>query len=301
MMPPQPRRASYARRSQYGAFAVYVVATIAVVGGLLSALIWSVDPVGFASLRLAVAEIVAPVGRVTGSGANSIGQIDDEVAAYWRAGSQNARLTRELVAARRELIVARGLRNENRRLRALLNLRNDADALVATVRLLSSTASSARRFAIIDGGTRVGIRPRQPVRSADGLIGRTLDVGATVSRILLLTDGQSVVPVRRGSDGLAAQAMGRGDALLEIRTLNSATNPWRVGDVLLTSGSGGLYQPGTPVALIIRLTADGALARPIADAATTDAVIVERAADAGLSLPPPRPEGSGSPPAGAAQ
>jgi rod shape-determining protein MreC len=59
----------------------------------------------------------------------------------------------------------------------------------------------------------------------------------------------------------------------------------RIGDILLTSGSGGLYQPRTPLAVVIRLTDDGAIARPIADPAITDAVIVERAADAGLNLP----------------
>ncbi|MGL4313163.1 MAG: rod shape-determining protein MreC, partial [Sphingomonas sp.] len=125
----------------------------------------------------------------------------------------------------------------------------------------------------------------QPVRSADGLIGRTLDVGASVARVMLVSDPQSVIPVRRASDGLAALATGTGSTLVEIRPLNSATNNFRVGDILLTSGSGGLYQPRTPLAVVIRLTDDGALARPIADPAITDAIIVERAANAGLDLP----------------
>ncbi len=288
MTPPASRQSSYSRRSQYGAFAVYVVAITAIIGGLLSAILSVVDPAGFAALRGTVAEVIAPIGRAAGSGTGSVSNIDDEIAAYWRAGSQNARLNRELVAARRELLTARGLRAENRQLRALLNLRGQSDTAVATVRLISSTAASARRYAIIDGGRADGIATRMPVRNADGLIGRTLDVGMNVTRILLITDAQSVVPVRRASDGLPAQVTGRGDAMLEVRTLNTANNPLRVGDVLLSSGSGGLYQPGTPVALIIRVTEDGALARSIADPATTDAVIVDRAADAGLDLPPER-------------
>jgi rod shape-determining protein MreC len=286
MTPTPARRQSYARRTQYGTFAAYVVAATGAIAALLCAIIWAVDPAGFAALRTAANGVTAPVARGTGSVVGSIGNVDDELAAFWRAGSQNAELNRELTAARRELITMRALRNENEQLRELLQLTRSRDTEVAAARLLTSTAASARRFAIIDVGSDDGVRPGQPVRSADGLIGRTLDVGGSVSRVMLVSDPQSVIPVRRASDGLAALATGTGSTLLEIRPLNSATNTLRIGDILLTSGSGGLYQPRTPLAVVIRLTDDGALARPIAEPAITDAVIVERAADAGLSLPP---------------
>jgi rod shape-determining protein MreC len=296
MTPPPARRQSYARRKQYGTFAAYVVAATGALVALLCAIIWAVDPAGFAALRTAANGITAPVARGTGAAVGSVGNIDDEIAAFWRAGSQNAELNRELTAARRELITARALRNENEQLRELLGLVRSRDTEIAAARLLTSTATSARRFAIIDVGSDDGVRPGQPVRSADGLIGRTLDVGSSVSRVMLVSDPQSVIPVRRASDGLAALATGTGSTLIEIRPLNSATNTLRIGDIVLTSGSGGLYQPRTPLAVVIRLTDDGALARPIADPAITDAIIVERAADAGLSLPP-APEGAAPAPA----
>jgi rod shape-determining protein MreC len=284
MAPPSSRRQSYSRRTQYGNFAAYVVAATGALAALLCAIIWAVDPAGFAALRTAANSVTQPLARGTGSVLGSIGNIDDEIAAFWRAGSQNAELNRELVAARRELITARALRNENEQLRELLGLVRARDTEIAAARLLTSTAASARRFAIIDVGRTDGVLPGQPVRSADGLIGRTLDVGRSVARVMLVSDPQSIIPVRRASDGLAALATGTGSTLVEVRPLNSATNSLRIGDILLTSGSGGLYQPRTPFAVIIRLTDDGALARPIADPAITDAVIVERAANAGLDL-----------------
>lgn len=285
MTPPPARRQSYARRSQYGTFAAYVIAATGALAGLLAAVIWAVDPAGFAALRTAAHGVTQPLARGTGAVLGGIGSIDDEVAAFWRAGSQNAALNRELVAARRELITARALRTENEQLRELLGITRASDTEVAAARLLTSTAASARRFAIIDAGSRDGVRPGQPVRSADGLIGRTLDVGGSVARVMLVSDRQSIIPVRRASDGLAALATGTGSTLVEVRSLNSATNSFRVGDILLTSGSGGLYQPRTPLAVVIRLSDEGALARPIADPAITDAVIVERAANDGLDLP----------------
>ncbi len=285
MAPPPAGRQSYSRRKQYGTFAAYVIAATGALAALFSAIIWAVDPVGFAALRTAANGLTAPLARGTGATFGAVGGIDDEVAAFWRAGSQNAELNRELVRARRELITARALSTENQQLRQLLGLVRARDTVITSARLLTSTAASARRFAIIDVGSNDGVTPGQPVRSADGLIGRTLDVGGSVTRVMLVSDPQSVIPVRRASDGLAALATGTGATLVEIRPLNSATNSFRVGDILLTSGSGGLYQPRTPLAVVIRITDDGALARPIADPAITDAIIVERAADAGLSLP----------------
>ena len=81
-----------------------------------------------------------------------------------------------------------------------------------------------------------------------------LEVGSSTSRVLLVTDTESVVPVRRGKDGVPAFAQGRGDGSLQIRLINLGINPLKKGDVMVTSGSGGLYRPGTAVAMIVQLT-----------------------------------------------
>ncbi len=287
MASPNPGRRSYARRAQYGAFAAYVVAITGVIAGLLSAVLWVVDPVGFGNLRLIVAEAAAPAGRLVRGGTGAVGGVDDSIGNWWRAGAQNARLKRENLRHRQAIIRAAGLEAENRQLRALLGITQAGIPPVAVARLLAATPSSTRRTAIVDAGYGDGVRPGQPVRSADGLIGRTLEVGPTVARVLLITDRQNIVPARRARDGLAVLVNGRGDALLEVRALNSAANVLKVGDIILASGSGGLYQPRTPVAFIVRLTGDGALARPIADPARAEAVIIEPAADAAIDQPPP--------------
>ncbi len=279
-------RRSYARRAQYGAFTAYVVALTGVVGGFMAALLWVIDPVAFANLRMILAEVTAPVGRVVNAGGNAVSGVPDAVAAYWRAGSQNTQLRADLTNARRQIIRAHGLQVENGELRRLLALTRSDVRPIATAQLLSSSASSTRRYAIIDVGYRDGVRSGQPVRSADGLIGRTLEVGQTVSRVLLISDRQSVVPARRARDGLALLVNGRGDELLDVRPLNAASNSLKVGDVLHSSGSGGLYHPRTPLAIIVRLTSEGGLARPLADPGSVSALIVEPAANADQAEPP---------------
>ena len=82
-----------------------------------------------------------------------------------------------------------------------------------------------------------------------------LEAGRATSRVLLITDGESVVPVRRASDGIAAFAQGNADGTLQIRLISLGINPLKRGDALVTSGSGGLYRPGTPIAVSRRLPA----------------------------------------------
>lgn len=287
MASPNSGRRSYARRAHYGAFAAYVVAIIGVFAGLLSAVVWVVDPVGFGNLRMIASEAVAPVARLINGGTSSVSGADESVAAWWQAGSQNRELRADLTKMRRDVQRAQGLEAENRQLRALLGIAQGEVPVIVTASILSSTATSTRRHAVIDAGTSDGVRSGQPVRSADGLIGRTLEVGPTVARVLLITDRRSVVPARRASDGLAVLVTGRGDDILDVRTLNSATVTLKVGDLIIASGSGGLYQPRTPVARIIRITADGALAHPVADPASAAAIIVQPASNAGADEPPP--------------
>ena len=114
-----------------------------------------------------------------------------------------------------------------------------------------------------------------PVRSPRGVVGRVLEVGRDSARVLLLTDSQSVLPVRLAQGNVVAFAEGRGDSLLRIRLVNLGINPLKPGDVFVTSGAGGYYRPGIAVAIVAEKTEDGALARIISDPAATDYVAVE--------------------------
>jgi rod shape-determining protein MreC len=93
--------------------------------------------------------------------------------------------------------------------------------------------------------------------------------------VLLLTDSESMVPVRRATDNVIAFAEGRSDGSLRLRLVNLGINPIKPGDVFVTSGSGGLFRPGTAVAVASTITRDGAIARLLSNPAATDVVVVE--------------------------
>jgi rod shape-determining protein MreC len=92
--------------------------------------------------------------------------------------------------------------------------------------------------------------------------------------VLLISDAENVIPVLRVPDGLPALASGLGDGTTMIRPVDLGVNNFRRGQVVVTSGSGGLYPPSIPFARIVRKTSDGALARPIASAASAEHVLV---------------------------
>ncbi len=277
MAPNRDRRPGFSRRAQYGVFIGYV---LTVAGSLLAAVLLAVasfDPSTFASIRLAAAEMTTPVSSGLAFISRTVGSIPSGIGDFFMVKQRNEALRKEIAETHSLLMRARGISFENRRLKALLAVRERTTMPVAAARLVSSTASSARRYAVLNAGFLQGVREGQPVRGPDGLIGRILETGPNTARVLLLGDPESIVPVRRSRDGLAAIAAGRGDGLIEIRSVNFSNVVFEKGDLLMTSGTGGIYPPNIPVARVIRRSRDTALARTFAQPDTFDFAIVQQA------------------------
>ena len=275
MAPPASRRPGFSRKAQYRIFTGYLAAFLGAFGGLLLLAISYFDPAAFSALRAGAADVTAPVSRVLASARLGGQEGTNQVSAYFNAASKNAALKAELERSRTQLIEARALNQENARLKRLLGLIGEQDEPVAIARLISGTSSSSRRYAILGAGRNQGVRPGQPVRAQQGLIGRIFDVGANVSRVLLITDANNVVPVKRAADGTVAFAQGRGDGSIDIRLINIGVNNLKAGDIFVTSGNGGLYSPNIPVAIVDKRTSDGARARILSSPASSDFVIVQ--------------------------
>lgn len=275
MAPPSSRRSGFSKKQQYSVFTGYLLAALGALAGLglLAISLW--QPAIFQPVRGAANDAVSPVGEATATVRAGSNNTWGAITGYWRAGSQNAALRREVEVARIRLAEAQAVETENRRLKALLGLASQTSEPIAAARLVGSSSTSARRFAYIGVGTNNGVKIGMPVHSERGVIGRVLETSRFSSRVLLLTDSESVLPVRRASDQTVAFAEGRGDGLLRIRLINLGLNPLEVGDVFVTSGAGGYYRPGVAVAVLSEKTSDGGIARLIAEPAATNYVVVE--------------------------
>lgn len=275
MPPPSARNAGTNKRAQLGVFAGYLIAGVGALIGAVLLVLSMLNPGAFAGLRSMATDAVAPAGSAGAAGRTGGRGFFQSIEGYYRAGSLNAELLREVEIARTKLAEAEALKQENARLKAVLKLAQSDLAPVAIARLIGSTSSSARRLGYISAGRNQGVRPGMPVTSPIGLIGRVVESGANSSRVLLLTDSESMIPVRRASDDLVAFAEGRSDGSLRLRLINLGVNPIKKGDIFVTSGAGGMFRPGTAVAMATQLTRDGAIAQLLSNPAATDVVIVE--------------------------
>jgi rod shape-determining protein MreC len=285
MARPPSRRPGQNRKAQYGLFASYVVAVTGALAGLLLIIIAMFDPTGFAAIRSIGAEVTRPVASGLSRLVSGVGTADEQIWAYFRAGSQNVALRRQVDLNRTRLIEAAAIEQENVRLKKLLKLVEDQKEEVIAARLISSSSSSSRRFARLDAGRSQGVYPGMPVRAPEGLIGRIYTAGPNTADVLLLTDSSNVVPVRRSTDNIAAISTGLDDGTLGIRSLTAGRNPFKPGDILVTSGTGGLYQPNIPVAIVVKLAGDDAIAVPLASPARVEMVMVRRPFEASVTRP----------------
>lgn len=270
-------RPGWSRRAQYGLFFGLIAVIAGVVVGLILLALSLVAPKSFESVRGAALDVTGPVAtalhEVTATASGLVTGAGD----YWDAARQNGDLKRDRAKMLRQMVEARMIAQENRQLKAALALRERTPETVAAGRIVGSSFNSLRRFAILSVGMREGVRIGMPVRAADGLVGRIIDSGALASRVLLVSDRASIVPARLLRGGNAVIAQGRGDGTIDVRPLEVGRNPFRRGDIIISSGTGGLYPPLVPIARVVRLDDDGAVALPLADPTDISFAIVQPA------------------------
>jgi rod shape-determining protein MreC len=268
-------RPGWSRRAQYGLFFSFLGVIAGIVIGLILLVMSLVAPQSFANVRGAALDVTGPVAgalhEVTATASGLITGAGD----YWDAANQNGALKRERKAMLQRMVEAKAIFQENRQLKATLQLRERSRGTIATGRIVGSSFNSLRRFAILSAGASDGVQVGMPVRSYDGLVGRILDTGELASRVLLISDSASIVPARLLRNGIPVISQGRGDGTIDVRPLEVGRNPFRRGDIIITSGTGGLYPPLVPIARVVKLDDDGAVAMPLADPANTSFAIVE--------------------------
>jgi rod shape-determining protein MreC len=268
-------RPGWSRRAQYGLFFSFIAVIAGIIVGLILLVVSLVAPKDFASLRGAALDVTGPVAgalhEVTATASGLMTGAGD----YWDAARQNGELKRERKAMLERMVEAKAIFQENLQLKATLQLRERARDTIAVGRIVGSSFNSPRRFAILSAGARDGVKEGMPVRSPAGLVGRIIDVGQLASRVLLVSDRSSIVPARLLRTDIPVIAQGRGDGTIDVRPLEVGRNPFKYGDLIITSGTGGLYPPLVPVARVVKLDDDGAIALPLADPALTSFAIVE--------------------------
>lgn len=160
---------------------------------------------------------------------------------------------------------------ENRRYRTLLNSSSASDPDLTVARIISVSPDIQRHLVTVDRGGAHGIHEGDVVINASGVMGQVVNSGRFASQVLLISDASHGLPVLNNRTGLrgVVEGTGRLDRLV-IRNLASTADIVE-GDLLVTSGLGGRFVSGYPVATVseTRVSGDAAYltvwADPLAD------------------------------------
>lgn len=166
---------------------------------------------------------------------------------------QNARLALARSAARTQRVEQ--LELENRRLRLLLGLREQAFTDGQAAQVLYDAADPFTRKVVIDLGQLSGVQAGSPVIDESGVVGQVTRVYAMVSEVTLLTDRSQAIPVLNARTGERSVAFGDPQTLggsLELRFMGTNSDV-QDNDLLTTSGVDGVYPPGLAVARVTQV------------------------------------------------
>jgi len=161
---------------------------------------------------------------------------------------ENQRLRQENLVIKGQTQRLNAVLAENARYRALLNSAQIVENQVMVAEVVAVASDPTRHLLILDKGQGDGVAVGQPLLGAQGLMGQVVAVGEGSSRALLITDVTHAIPVQIARNGIRAIAEGTGDVdQLVVRHI-AATTDIRIGDTLVSSGLGGRFPPGYPVA-----------------------------------------------------
>ncbi|QUJ67134.1 rod shape-determining protein MreC [Photobacterium sp. GJ3] len=210
----------------------------------------------FAQVRYVLNSAVAPLQYAANLPREILDGLSSQFSSHQRLLAENKALKRDLLVKQSDVLLLEQLQQENQRLRELLGspFVRDERKMVAEVMAVDSDPYSHQ--VMIDKGHVDGVYEGQPVINDKGIVGQVSYVGAHNSRVLLLIDPTHALPVQVVRNDIRVIASGSGEQdIIQLEHVPSSTDI-KVGDLLVTSGLGGRYPEGYPVARVTEFSFD---------------------------------------------
>ncbi|MFT3907497.1 MAG: rod shape-determining protein MreC [Steroidobacteraceae bacterium] len=233
-------------------------------------------------LRYGLQALAYPVQTAVNSPASMWRWLTESLQSRSALRTENDELREALRTAQLAALRADGLERENVELRGLKAALPPLIKKWQLAEVIGVDSNPSRQRVVINHGASSGVFNNQAVIDAQGVLGQVVSVGPLSAEVILITDPESAIPVQVLRNGVRTIAVGSGisgELLLPYLATNSDI---RSGDLLLSSGLGGVYPSGYPVARVTGVVRDAkqALAQvhaqPIAGiAASREVLLVE--------------------------
>ncbi len=243
----------------------------------------------FRKIRSQISVVILPLQTIVDRPVQFYHWVENSFSTQQDVLEENARLRARQIMLQAKLQKLLSLERENAQLRELLSSSTShvSDKMVVA-QLLSADLDPLTQEVVVDKGTREGVFIGQPVLDAYGIMGQVIDVGLFTSKILLITDARSAIPVQDTRNGLRAIVSGTSysDELILLHT--PTTVDVKVGDYFVTSGLGGRFPFGYPVGQVAAIKK--ATTERFASIIIKPAAHVDRARLVVLVWPPETPD-----------
>ena len=199
------------------------------------------------STRVFLISALSPLQFIANAPSDALDSVSANLKSRSTLIDENETLRRFKLSVSDRLLTVEHLEQENKRLRALLGspVGISQRKLIARVQAVDSNPFSLQ--VTINKGLNDQVYVGQPVVDEDGVVGQVIEVGKFTSRILLIADNSHAIPLRNQRNDVRLIGLGKGDLhQLELQYVTKNTDV-KIGDLLVTSGLGGLYPEGYPV------------------------------------------------------
>jgi rod shape-determining protein MreC len=224
-------------------------------------------------IRTRVVDAVAPLLDAAAQPITTVSGWLDMIAALPAVHAQNEQLRAEIEQLRQWEFAAHELEAENRSLRALVNAVPDVQGHHIVAHVIADPGGSFVHSLLLNAGRRNGIKPGLAVVNAEGLVGRITEVGERSSRVLLVTDLNSRIPVRLAQTRDRAILAGDNSDEPRIIYLPAGTSV-APGERVVTSGNDGVLPAGLAIGIVSSVGQEGIRIRPLVNWSRLDQVRV---------------------------
>ena len=219
-------------------------------------------------VRSAASILLYPLQTIASTPTDVGSWLGEQFSSHQTLIDENRQLHSENLLLKAQLQQFASLQAENIRLRSLLKSSRKLRDQMLIAETIAVDLDPYKRQIVINKGQRSGIYAGQPILDAYGIMGQVINPGIASSSAILITDPSHAIPVQVNRNGLRTVLYGTGAAnYLEILNLPNNADI-EIGDLLITSGLGGRFPEGYPVATVVDIKRDPGqpFARIIAEA-----------------------------------
>ncbi len=219
---------------------------------LVFIVIGKLNPQLLQDIRGVASRTVAPVVSVLSTPFRWLGGVIDGGRFFFMTYAENKHLRDENESLQNWRNIALHMGTEYRELKSLLNYIPPQKSVSYTTRILSDNGGRFSRSVMVQGGNSNGIRSGFVAMSSHGLVGRIVESGQYYSRLMLLTDYLSRLPVTVGEERTLCILTGDNSTEPQLTSLPEEHHI-AIGDIVMTSGHVGLYPAGLGVGVVSRI------------------------------------------------